>query len=258
MLEFKSIEAVPQKLPKHTYWFLVCLQFQYAMNFMQNGTVRFGRPFEWQQIKDNTLRGDELEGVYASMIPGNLECAKFLSGLRPFSACFQKEDRTFFRSDEIMDMRTYCMYGLHDFNMPLSTKRSQDHKFHPSGVIPFGYFKNLYPDWSKGKYEGADEIERPMVLFINPINFRNLMVKRLKELGVREEEILYRPVNYTDYYVRTFMIEPYGQELFSKHIAYKDQSEVRFVIDTRRKEVKELFDKTDGVIDLGPIDDDVA
>lgn len=257
-MQFKSLEAVSQKLPEHTYWLLVCLDYQYAMGFMERGTVRFGRPSEWQLIKDNTLRGDELEGVYASMIPGNLECEEFLGGLRPSSTCFQKEDRTFFLSEEIMDMRVYCMYGLHDFNMPLSAKRSQDHKFHQSGVIPFSYFKNLYPEWNKDNYEGSDNIRRPMVLLINPINFRNLMIKRLKELGVRDEEILYKPVSYTDFYDRTFILEPYGQELFCKHIAYKEQSEVRFVIDTRRKEVKELFDKSDGKIDLGPIDDEVA
>lgn len=259
MVKFKKLELVEQKLPEHTYWFLVCLKQKYAKRFIETGAIRFGKPREWKDIYDNTLRGDRFEGVYASMKENNKECDEFLRTLRPNPYSAVIDGTKYYVSDDVLEMRAYCMYGLHDVNMHLIEMSSDNHTLHIGGVIPFSYFKDLFPDWTKERYEAnPNDDERPAVLLITPDKFHELVVSKLKYLGVWESEFLFKPISYFDYTARGFMLQPFGNELFNKHIIYKEQSEVRIVVDTRREFVRELFDKTDGVIHLGKIDPQVA
>ena len=251
-----KLEAIPRNLPSSTHFFLKCLSRRYADAFIKEGAMRFAYPSEWKP--DGTSRGDDLEGIYASMKPFNTECDRFLKSLRKRVQRIKIKGTYFYRSDGVMSCRAYCMYGLNDNNMHLNDKRSQDHLFHRTGEVPKEYFHRLFPQWTKEEYQLLDNDEKPVVLMINPVVFRDRVKKTLLELGVREKEILFKPVIYFDYFDKPFYTEKCFDELFSKHTDYEEQSEIRIVVKTGRKEVKELFDKNNGVIKLGPIDSSVA
>lgn len=257
-MQFKKLEPIQQNLPSRTHLFLVCLQERYAKAFLERGVIRFAEPKEWRDKGDTDgKRGDSFEGVYASMKGHNTECYNFLRSLRNNSHSFKKGDRIYFFSDDILQMRAYCMYGLHDKDVHMNEKRSPDHKFHKGGRIPLSYFNGLFDGWTKESYKSCTDGTRPVVLMITPDKFHALVVTRLRELGVRDDEIMNRPINYIDYKGDTFICVSDKDELFQKHIDFKEQSEVRIVVDTTRDEVKQVFAK-DGLIELGPIDPKVA
>lgn len=82
--------------------------------------------------------------------------------------------------------------------------------------------------------------------------------KKLKEIGIKDKEIFISPVCYQDYYRNPFIIYEKPVELFSKDLFYKSQNEIRIVIDTSRNEIRSLLDATNGIIEIGPIDDSIA
>lgn len=257
-MQFKRLETIPQDLPNSTYIFLVCLQERYAKDFLERGVIRFGQPKCWQKLGDTDgKRGDVFEGVYASMKGKNDECYNLLKSLRNNSHSFERDDRTYFYSDDILQMRAYCMYGFHDRDTHLNEKLSVDHKRHRGGSIPLSYFNGLFDGWTRESYNNCTGGTRPVTLMITPDKFHALVVNRLHELGVRDSEIMFRLINYIDYKGDTFIIGSDKDELFHKHIDFKEQSEVRIVVDTTRDEVKRVFEN-DGKIDLGPIDPKVA
>lgn len=139
-MQFKRLEPTPQNLPNSTHLFLVCLQERYAKDFLERGVIRFGQPLEWWKKGDTDgKRGDSFEGVYASMKGHDSECYNFLRSLRNNSHSFKKGKHIYFYSDDILQMRAYCMYGVHDTSVHLNDRRSQDHKFHKNGSIPLSY-----------------------------------------------------------------------------------------------------------------------
>ena len=141
--------------------------------------------------------------------------------------------------------------------MPVQDVRSQDHQYHQAGVVSKKYFHELYPNVTKDNINTLAPKDKPAVLFLRPDFFMSFVVKRLMEKGIREEEIFISPVSYIDYFRKPCILGNAPEELFSKRVSYSDQSEVRIVIDTRRKEVSELFDKN-GVIRLGKIDESIV
>lgn len=249
-------ESIPRNLPSHIYFFLKCLNRNYADAFLKEGAMRFAYPSEWKP--DGTSRGDDLEGVYASMKPFSSECDRFLKGMRKDVYRIKAKGTYFYKSNDVMSCRAYCVYGLNDNNMHLNDKRSQDHHFHQAGEVSKEYFHRLFPQWTKEEYQLLDNEEKPVVLMINPVVFYDRVKKTMLDLGVRENEILFKPVTYFDYFDKPFYTKKCIEELFTKHSDYEEQSEVRIVVKTRRKEVKELFDKNNGIIKLGPIDSSVA
>ena len=135
--------------------------------------------------------------------------------------------------------------------------RSQDHHYHQIGKVTKEYFHNLFPEVKREEYDRLKPDDRPAVLLIRPDAFVDYVVSGLMKKGVKREEILISPVSYEDYYRKPFIIGEDPEELFSKHISYEEQSEVRIVVDTRRQVVQELFDEN-GVIELGPVDESIA
>lgn len=251
-----KLEAIPQNRPLHTYLFLKCLNRKYAEDFIREGAMRFANPSEWKP--DGTSRGDALEGVYASMKPFSKECDRFLRGLRKCAKRTKYKGISFYKSEDVMACRAYCMYGLNDNNLHLNENRSQDHLFHQGGLVSKEYFHCLFPQWNKEEYQSLDNDEKPVVVMIRPDVFYDRVKKSLLELGILEKEILFKPVTYFDYFNKPFITKKRLEELFSKHIDYKEQSEIRIVVDTRRKEVNELFNKSNGIIKIGAIDENTA
>ncbi len=263
VIYYKNINNKPQiinseilKANFKSLVFIVCIKKKYAKDFLDKGTIRFAKPSEW--IPDNTSRGDCFEGVYASRASNDSAMKRILLEMRPQSSEMRIEDKFYYKSNSSCNMRAYCMYSLFDVSLHLNKRRSQDHRFHKVGKISQQYFHGLFPDWDKDKYEKADDDDKPMVLIIHPDNFVKKILSSLEQIGVYKDEILFQPIQYFDYKKEPFIINPYLMELFYKDKFYYNQHEVRFVINTKRKCIKEYFDNNDGILFLGPMDDSVA
>lgn len=250
------MEFVPKVLPEHTYWFIRCLEFKYAKDFIERGSMKFSKLADWCK-PDGTSRGDVLEGVYASQRGFDSQMDTFLKSLRADAFVIRNGGYSFYKSKEILSYRAHCLYGLNSNNMHMRDVRSQDHQYHQAGKVKKEYFHKLYPDVKREDVDTLNPDDRPAVLLIRPDAFIDYVTSRLIERGVKREEIIISPVSYVDYYRKPFILGKAPEELFSKHISFDEQSEVRIVIDTRRKEVKELFDKN-GIIELGPVDKSIA
>lgn len=251
-----DVEVKPIDTPAQTYLFIKCLGLGYAKDFIEKGSIKFATLSSWCRL-DGTSRGDIMEGVYASQRGFEPRLDELLRMLRKDTFSINNDGFTFYKSKEVLSFRAFCLYGLNDNNMPIQTVRSQDHQFHRLGIVTKGFFQKLFPDVTEDDIESLEEKERPAVLFIRPDSFISFITEKLLEKGVKEEEIFIRPISYIDYYKKPFIIGAKPEELFIKRSEYSEQSEIRIVIDSLRKEVQELFDN-DGVIELGPIPESVA
>lgn len=252
---FKDVEIIQHKIPERTYWLLRCIELEYAKAFIERGSMKFTNPIDWCK-PDGTKRGDILEGIYASQRGDNRELDVFLKSLRNDVFTIDNEGFKFYKSREILSYRAHCLYGLNSSNVHMRDVRSQDHRFHQVGRITKEYFRNLYKV-NKEEIGRLEENKRPAVLLIRPDVFVAFVKNKLVERGIKEEEIIIKPVSYIDYYKKPFIIANDSEELFYKHIDYHEQSEIRIVVDTRRKEVRDLFDEH-GVIELGKVDESIA
>lgn len=246
---------MPSELPEKTHLFIKCLEHRYAKAFIECGAMHFAMPSEW--MPDGTSRGDSLEGVYASQFGFDPTLDKLLRFLRREPFTVKKGEMLFYKSKEVASFRVYCLYGLNSNSMHLQEYRSQDHQFHNAGVVKKEYFRNLFPDVTPEGMKRIEETRRPAALFIKPDAFVDLLTRKLMEWGVKKEEIYIGPIRYYDYFYEALPVGKEPIELFCKHNAYEEQSEIRIVIDTRRETVKRLFDNN-GIIELGPIDDKIA
>lgn len=257
MIQLKDVELKPRELPERTYLFLRCLEQEYAKAFIEKGSMKFSNPSDWCK-PDNTSRWDILEGAYASQKGFDPSMDKFLKTLRNNSFTFKKRGFTFYKSKNVMSSyRVHCLYGLNSNNVHLQEHRSQDHQYHLGGMVSNEYFRKLFPKVKETEIESLDPKLRPAVLFIRPDNFVNYVTTMLMGKGVKEDEIIISPVSYIDFYSKPVIIGDEPEELFSKHVSFSEQSEVRIAINTSRKEVRDLFDQR-GVIELGPIDESIA
>jgi len=252
----KDVEIKPREIPEHTYLLIKCLGEEYAKDFIEKGAMRFGHPSEWCK-PDGTSRYDSMEGVYASQRGCDPSLDTFLKSLRNNPVVKQKKGFTFYKSEEVLSLRAYCLYGVNSNNMPIQKVRSQDHQYHQAGTVSKKYFHELYPKVTKDNIDRLPPKDKPAVLFIRPDLFVAYVKTKLMEKGIKEEEIWISPVSYEDYFKKPCILGSAPEELFSKRASYSDQNEVRIVIDTRRKEVRDLFDKN-GVIELGKVDESIV
>ena len=257
MVTLTDIEIVPQSLPEKTFLLLKCLNYRYAKEFIETGALYFSTIEKWS-YQDGTSRGDPLEGVYASQRGYNAELDSLLCSLRKCPIEGVYSGYTYYRSKEILAFRACCFCGLNSDIMNLAEQRAQDHRYHYRGKISKDYFRELFSNVTPDQVKCGDANDRPVVLIIKPDDFISLVKSTLLRMGVKESEIFIGPVQYINYRARPFMIGSEPQELFTKHLKYKEQNEVRIVIDTRRKEVKDLFDKANGVIKFGAIGKAIA
>ncbi len=254
-MRFKDVEIRPRVLPEKTLLMLKCLEYKYAKAFIDTGAMKFATPSSWKP--DGTTRGDVLEGVYASQRGCDKEQDRFLKSLRKAPYTVRQNGFTFYKSKPIVEYRAYCLYGLNSDNMHMQTFRSQDHRFHKVGCVKKEFFQKLYPGITKESIDAMGD-ERPAVLIITPDKFCERVASKLIGMGLRKEEILIGPVFYTNNFRKPFIIFNEPEELFSKDISYSEQSEIRIAVDTRRDEVRELFEKTNGIIEIGPVDESIA
>lgn len=239
-----------------TLLFLKCIDRKYASQFISNGTIRLSKPREWTKIKDSS-RGDVYEGVYAKCPNKGFFDVKHIQNLRKDSKSFSCGDFSLFYSDSVLNMRTYCLYGLNDRDLIQSKRRSQDHKFHGVGIVPKIYFKKLYPHVTKENYHSIPIDNRPVLLIIQPDVFYEKLMDFFNSYGMKyNTDFLFMPVNYYDYESSSvFCVEDAPLELFFKSSYYSEQNEIRLVITSDKPEIINIFEENDGVIHLGDMTD---
>lgn len=239
-----------------TLLFLKCIDRRYASQFISNGAIRLSKPREWTIIKESS-RGDVYEGVYAKCPNKGLFDIKRIQDLRKDSRSILCDDFTLFYSDSVLNMRTYCLYGLNDNDLIRRDRRSQDHKYHSAGVIPKAYFQKLYPHVTEENYYTIPEDNRPVLLIIKPDEFYRKLIEYFNTLGMQyQTDFLFMPVNYYDSNnSNLFCVEKAPFELFFKSSDYSEQNEIRLVITSDRPEIVKIFEENDGVIHLGDMTD---
>ena len=89
---------------------------------------------------------------------------------------------------------------------------------------------------------------------IRPDVFYQRLVAKLCSMGLRADEYIFSPVNYYDDYQKLPEL-PKPFELFWKSGEFVEQNEIRITITSSRPHIRELFEKNDGIIELGPMKD---
>ena len=83
-----------------TFMFFRCLDYKYAKAFIEKGSMKFAHPSEWCK-EDNTIRGDILEGVYASQRGYDSSVDAYFKSLRKDVFRFKKGDYFFYKSNAL-------------------------------------------------------------------------------------------------------------------------------------------------------------
>ncbi len=237
-----------------TIMLLRCTEKKYAKSFVEKGTIRFGTPNEWRKIKKEG-QGDRLEGCYSSVT--NIDGAEpFLLSLRDnsFYEYIEELNKYCFFDNEILKQRSFCLYGL---NKSLFSQVHTDNFLNKIkiGIIPHSYFQD-FTNVTQEEYESLDDDDKPVVLFINnPKEFFKRVRDSLHSIGIYDKEIIIRPVNYVDRSENWVLGEPSPKELFFKELKFKQQGEIRIVINTKRQDIIEMFNNQNGLIDIGNLSD---
>ena len=129
--------------------------------------------------------------------------------------------------------------------------RAEDHKLYPWGTISKKYFKDFFPDVTQDNYDLMKPSEKPVLLMIhNPHEFFKRIRKCLYNLGLKENEFIISPVSYVNKYEQFLVGEPMPKELFIKDTSFKNQSEIRIVITSKRKKIIDKLNKNSGIVDI--------
>lgn len=113
--------------------------------------------------------------------------------------------------------------------------------------IPATYFRDFADNLPPEAIERLPVEDRPCVVIIHDYpEFKRRIIKTLLQLGIRREEIIEAKVSYFDFkqYEENgwwdFDRKP-PMELAIKHIRFKDQSEGRFIINTKNPEIHKIL-----------------
>lgn len=236
-----------------------CTMLEYANKFLETGNLRFGRPQEWiEDCKKNGVgRGDLLEGAFAAIKEVDERPINFYKSIRPHVKMTENavEGFYYFQSEAVLNMRVFCLFGLND-NMFPDQLIAEDKKSYPSGRIFKKYFMDFAPNITKENYESLKPNEKPVLLMIhNPHKFFERMRNFLYNLGLKDKEFIIHPVRYINKHNQFFVGDCIPGELFFKDSSFDYQSEIRIVICSRRKEIIDKVNATNGIFDIGSMKD---
>ncbi len=231
-----------------------CLKRERAEQFCR-GDIYFGSPRQWIEIEKNGNKGqgDILEGVFFSTFDNdNTDFVRYLKLCDRFDF-FTQNGTIFFRNKEVLDTRCLCLYGLHD-NVFVKEKDSEG-RVHFRTRITNKYFKSFSNIKTRDEYKLVDSNEQPVVILINnPFEFFRRIVDSLKEIGVSDSEIIISPVTYTERN-RPLLNTKTPFELLLKDISFKDQSEVRIIVNCKKQKYLDYMRTHNNTISIGAIND---
>ncbi|MBR2312292.1 MAG: tetratricopeptide repeat protein [Clostridia bacterium] len=246
-----------------TLLLLRCTTLNYAQKFLKTGNIRFAKPKEWIEAfeTDGKGRGDLLEGAFAGCLKYDKRAEAFYRQYRPNVECRyvdSKQERCVFQSKNVINMRAFCLFGLND-NIFTEKTRAEDHKWYPYGTITKQYFNDFLAGLygiDESNYESVSEDKKPALIFINnPHEFFKRVRKYFENIGLKQDEYIIAPVSYSDKNKNFLIGDRMPGELYSKDKSFEYQSEIRIVVTSQRPEVVSFFDRCNGIVDLGAMDD---
>lgn len=235
-----------------------CTSLLYAKKFLETGNIRFGLPQEWidEYRINGDGRGDLLEGCYCCMTDFNLTAAKYYQSLRQNVETFRdkRNNYLYFRSKDVLNMRTFCLFGLDKKDFQRSTLIAEKEEF-PTCIVPKKYFED-FSRISKDVYDKLSPEEKPVLLMIHsPKKFHERLRKFMRSWGINDNEWLIKPVSYFEKNAHFVMGSNVPSELFLKDSSFEYQKEVRAVIFTKRQAVLNKMERCNGIIDIGCMKD---
>ena len=233
-----------------------CTIRKYAED-MLDGNLFFNMPEKWieiEEISQNKGQGDSLEGTF--LTTDENDNSTFISNLKLSDDIehFKKNNKLFFRRKSVKKLFCYCLYGLNDNSF---VEKSEDRfgNVNFCSRIDKNYFSG-FSDVKEEEYFKIQEGERPAVVFIsNPHEFFERIRNALVELGVKREDVIVSPVEYVDRNNNSIALLPYPHELLLKDISFKNQSEIRIIINSEDKSIIQKIKENNQIINIGNIND---
>lgn len=254
--EFDKIEFPPLML-------LRCTTLNYAHKFLETGNIRFAKPNEWIEAFeiDGKGRGDISEGAFASCSKNDKFAMRFYNQYRPNVECryinFEQEE-CIFQSKNVLNMRAFCLFGLND-SIFTEKSRAENHKWYPYGKITKQYFSDFLSGLygvNETNYETLSDDKKPALIFINnPYIFFERVRKFFESIGLNKDEYIISPVTYFEKNKSFFVESQMPYELYLKDKSFEYQSEIRIVITSQRPEILSFFEKNNGIVELGCMND---
>lgn len=227
-----------------------CMKQKYGRPFFEKGQIKFSTPRSWveyaKQYGDG--RGDQLEGTLATFDIRDIEHT--IPILRKYHSAYndieplRTNSRCYLKKQSDMELPCLCMYYLMYKMFPCPNKPGM-HELQCD--IPATYFRDFADNLTPEAIERLPVEDRPCVVIIRDYpEFKRRIVKTLLQLGIRREKIIETKVSYFDF-------EQYGKngwwdfrqkppmELAIKHIRFEDQSEGRFIINTKNPEIHKIL-----------------
>jgi len=239
-----------------------CTSQQYAKSLVERGCIKFNTPQSWvdYEKKHGKGRGDLFEGTFASCYHGDLDrIKKIAKQYRVPSGGIYTEvvgPRLYYKRHSSMNLPAFCLYILKEDAFEYEPIPGwQDIKT----TIPGSYFKDFVDNMTETEVKALPEQDQPaIVVFSSFEDLKNRIIQKLLTLGIKRNEILEHPVQYYDYNQYgpdgwfELPFDPPG-ELAIKSKTFENQSELRFVINSKNKRAMDYL--RNNVIEIGPLND---
>ncbi len=232
-----------------------CTQRKYAES-IKKGNLYFGTPENWvkEELKGNKGQGDVLEGTFlTASLDDNTD---LISGLKENKDIehFEYKGNVYFRYKKILRLKCSCFYGLNSnmFNKEIDESGIAHYKF----VVPRSYFRDFAECETWEEYEKIPNDEKPSVVFINnPHEFFKRVREAFVKLNVPEKDVIISPVDYINKNEKMISKLPYPLDLFVKDEAFKNQSEIRIVINNYSPKYLKYMLEHNNTVNIGDISD---
>lgn len=230
-----------------------CTKRKYAEG-IKNGKIFFNTPDAWikEEEQGNKGQGDNLEGTFFSIDKNDNSDFINLLKLNNQIEHFEYDNFCYFRKKSIRDLYCLCFYGLNDWDF----EREVDDKGRATYTNKIT--KDYFSDFSNGvcseEYEKMEKSEQPVVVMIrNPRRLFRKIKDFFIDKGIKEEEIIISPVEYLDKKLSALSAVPYPSELLIKDNAFKNQSEIRVIINSHTPALMEYMKTHQNIIDVGDL-----
>lgn len=236
-----------------------CTIRKYAEDF-KNGRLRFNQPKYWisEEEKGNKGLGDCLEGVF--LVAKENDNSSFILSMKNNSEYehFVKSNKLYFRRKNIKELYCFCLYGLND-NSFVEKNIDRFGMYHFISRIDKNYFSSFANNVTKENYFQQPDAEKPVLVFINnPHEFFEKIRNFFIQLGIPKKDIIISPVEYVDLNKPSISLVSYPHELLLKDIYFKNQSEIRIVLNSTSSKLKEYMKNNNNIIDIGNIENIVT
>lgn len=240
---------------------LRCAKTKYNIDFVNKGQIKFGLPRLWVDEGKNNGdgRGDVAEGMFATFNIYDFQRVESMAEKYniPNSNIEIDNigDRVYYRRKRTMSLPTFCLYGIKYDLFHIEQKVGKQRIV---GKIPGNYF-SAFSNIHDEDINNLPEEDKPSVVIIKNYDIlKSRIITKLLDIGVLENEIINAPILYYDFkkygqfgYYEINSQEP--KELLFKRNDFEDQSEIRFIVNSRNEEIINYL--RNNTIEIGDLTD---